>query len=68
MRRVDKKDKTLVGFREVDPRFVADLFGLAKFPAEWSLAITFAILASGVLYSLWRTRAARPLPTQHGDS
>ena len=25
MRRVDKKDKTLVGFREQDPRFVADL-------------------------------------------
>lgn len=25
VRRVEKKDKTLVGFREVDPRFVADL-------------------------------------------
>lgn len=25
MRRVEKKDKTLVGFRELDPRFVADL-------------------------------------------
>jgi 23S rRNA (uracil1939-C5)-methyltransferase len=25
VRRVDKKDKTLVGFREADPRFVADL-------------------------------------------
>ena len=25
VRRVDKKDKTLVGFRETDPRFVADL-------------------------------------------
>ena len=25
VRRVDKKDKTLVGFREVDPRFVADV-------------------------------------------
>jgi tellurite resistance protein TerC len=36
--------------------FVADLLGWSKFPAEWSLAITFAILAAGVLYSLWRTR------------
>lgn len=25
VRRVEKKDKTLVGFREIDPRFVADL-------------------------------------------
>ena len=25
VRRVEKKDKTLVGFRELDPRFVADL-------------------------------------------
>jgi 23S rRNA (uracil1939-C5)-methyltransferase len=25
VRRVEKKDKTLVGFREQDPRFVADL-------------------------------------------
>jgi tellurite resistance protein TerC len=36
--------------------FVADLLGWTKFPAEWSLGITFAILASGVGYSLWRTR------------
>lgn len=28
--------------------FVADLFGWTKFPAEWSLAITFAILSAGV--------------------
>lgn len=35
--------------------FVADLLGWEKFPAEWSLAITFAILASGIGYSLWRT-------------
>jgi len=48
--------------------FVADLLGLGKFPAEWSLAITFVILASGVLYSLWRTRAAPPLPSKTGDS
>lgn len=37
--------------------FVADLLGWEKFPAEWSLGITFAILAAGVGYSLWRTRA-----------
>ncbi|HHZ09721.1 MAG TPA: TerC family protein [Rhizobiales bacterium] len=36
--------------------FIADLMGWEKFPAEWSLAVTFAILASGVAYSLWRTR------------
>lgn len=35
--------------------FVADLLGWEKFPAEWSLGITFVILASGVGYSLWRT-------------
>jgi tellurite resistance protein TerC len=36
--------------------FVADLMGWEKFPAEWSLGVTFVILASGVAYSLWRTR------------
>lgn len=36
--------------------FVADLFGWAKFPAEWSLAITALILTAGVVWSLWRTR------------
>jgi tellurite resistance protein TerC len=36
--------------------FVADLFGWAKFPATWSLAITFAILTAGIVYSLWRSR------------
>lgn len=42
--------------------FVADLFGWAKFPAELSLGITFAILAAGIGYSLWRTRQAPPGP------
>ena len=37
--------------------FVADLLGLDKFPAAWSLGITFAILATGIFYSLWRTRS-----------
>jgi tellurite resistance protein TerC len=36
--------------------FVADLMGWEKFPANWSLAITFAILAAGIFYSLWRSR------------
>lgn len=36
--------------------FVADLMGWEKFPANWSLAFTFAILAAGVLYSLWKTK------------
>ncbi len=36
--------------------FVADLFGWEKFPASWSLGITFAILITGVVYSLWRSR------------
>jgi tellurite resistance protein TerC len=47
--------------------FVADLFGWAKFPAEWSLGITFAILAAGVLYSLGRTRAPGQSPAIEGD-
>jgi tellurite resistance protein TerC len=36
--------------------FVADLLGLEKFPASISLGVTLAIIASGILYSLWRTR------------
>ncbi len=40
--------------------FVADLFGWQKFPAQWSLGITFAILAIGVVYSLWRSRNDAP--------
>jgi tellurite resistance protein TerC len=37
--------------------FVADALGLAKIPPSASLAITFAILAAGVGWSLWKTRA-----------
>ncbi len=40
--------------------FVADLVGWQKFPASWSLGITFAILTVGVLYSLWRSRNDAP--------
>jgi tellurite resistance protein TerC len=36
--------------------FVADLMGWEKFPASWSLGITFAILGAGVAFSLWKTR------------
>lgn len=42
--------------------FVADLLGLAKFPAGWSLGVTFAILAAGIGYSLWRTRGTAVSP------
>ncbi|MCF6370529.1 TerC family protein [Rhizobium halophilum] len=35
--------------------FVADALGWEKFPPEWSLGITFLILAAGVGYSLWKT-------------
>lgn len=39
--------------------FVADfLLGGEKFPAWMSLAVTIALIASGVLYSLWKTNGA----------
>ena len=38
--------------------FVADLFGLQKFPSAWSLGITFVILAAGVVFSLWKTKGS----------
>jgi len=36
--------------------FVADLMGWEKFPASASLGITLALLAGGIVYSLYRTR------------
>jgi tellurite resistance protein TerC len=39
--------------------FIAPLLGMDKFPPAISLAITFGILASGVIYSLWKTREAK---------
>ena len=36
--------------------FVADLLGIGKIPPTVSLAITFAILAMGIGWSLWKTR------------
>lgn len=40
--------------------FVADALGLTKIPPVASLSITFAILAAGVGWSLWKTRTQRP--------
>ena len=40
--------------------FIADLLGWEKFPPAISLGVTFAILAAGIFWSLWRTRSARP--------
>ncbi|MBY0564084.1 MAG: TerC family protein [Hyphomonadaceae bacterium] len=36
--------------------FLGDLFPGGKFPAEWSLSITLALITGGVVYSLWKTR------------
>ena len=38
--------------------FVADLLGLGKIPPAISLGTTFAILAAGIGWSLWKTRGA----------
>lgn len=40
--------------------FIADLLGLQKFPPEISLGVTFAILGTGVLWSLHKTRRPGP--------
>lgn len=39
--------------------FAADLLGIEKVPPAVSLGVTFALLASGVAYSLWRTRGRK---------
>jgi tellurite resistance protein TerC len=44
--------------------FIADLLGMEKFPANLSLGITFAILAAGIIYSLWRSRNDMPEGTE----
>jgi tellurite resistance protein TerC len=44
--------------------FVADALGLAKVPPAVSLAITFAILAGGVGWSLWKTRPGTAPPAE----
>lgn len=43
--------------------FIADALGWEKFPAGLSLSITFAILAAGIGWSLWKTRRAEPPAT-----
>jgi tellurite resistance protein TerC len=39
--------------------FVADMLGLAKIPPGISLSVTLGLLATGVAYSLWKTRRAQ---------
>nr|WP_249219096.1 TerC family protein [Loktanella sp. SALINAS62] len=41
--------------------FVADAMGWEKFPPEWSLGITFAILGAGIVFSLWKTGQTGPV-------
>lgn len=41
--------------------FLADALNLGKFPPALSLSITFAILAAGVGWSLWKTRRGVPM-------
>lgn len=41
---------------------LAGALGWEKVPAEWSLGITFVILACGIVWSLLRTRGAPPPP------
>lgn len=45
--------------------FVADLAGWEKFPASVSLSVTMALIAGGILYSLWRTQRDPEPPTQN---
>ena len=40
--------------------FAADLLGIDKIPPAISLGATFAILAAGVVWSLWKTRGREP--------
>jgi tellurite resistance protein TerC len=39
---------------------------LGKFPSELSLGITLALLAGGILFSLWKTKAGAGGTTSHG--
>lgn len=46
--------------------FIADMLGLAKIPPLISLGVTLAILASGIIGSLWATRNdEKALPDKH---
>jgi tellurite resistance protein TerC len=42
--------------------FVAWGLGWEKFPPIWGLTITVAILATGILYSLWKTKNNEKAP------
>jgi tellurite resistance protein TerC len=44
--------------------FMADVLGLEKIPPSFSLTVTFGILITGVVYSLWKTRKAKPKATR----
>ena len=48
--------------------FLGDLVFGGKFPALWSLGITFAILLAGVLFSLWRLRSEAALTPKQGEA
>jgi tellurite resistance protein TerC len=48
--------------------FLGDLVFGGKFPALWSLGITFAILSAGVLFSLWRLRRDAPALELKGEA
>lgn len=41
--------------------FIADAMDMEKFPASISLSVTFAILLTGVLVSLYKTRRQKPI-------
>ncbi|MHA7775798.1 TerC family protein [Roseibium sp. M-1] len=41
--------------------FVADLFGLEKFPPALSLTVTLTLIGGGILVSLWSSRKVRPV-------
>ena len=45
--------------------FVADLLGMGKIPPPVSLGITFAILAVGIGWSLWKTREVKTLASSN---
>lgn len=45
--------------------FVADWMDLEKFPPSWSLGVTFAILAAGMGFSLYKTRGRAKVVDQH---
>ena len=45
--------------------FIADLMGWEKFPPAWSLGISFAILAAGIIVSLVKTKDEQSTPLSH---